>query len=432
MPTYSIFTLGCRLNQADSALLADNLEKHGFSALPWGQPADLLLINSCTVTAVASGKSRQLLQSARRFAPQAYIVLLGCDATAEMEYWRQCPELDLLLPNPKPQDLHGLLPLGLHRENKPVLVQSHALTEGFTVSGCGKHGDRTRATLKIQEGCDFHCSYCIVPQTRGPSRSRQKDDILREAEALLERGYKEMVLSGVNIACYQNNGADLPDLITRLLQLGKGFRLRLGSTEPGPCLRKLVDLMAAERQICRFLHLPLQYGEDSILRRMGRRYDCQAYENSVLYALEKIPGICLGTDLILGFPGETEDIFTACCDYVRRIPFALMHVFPYSMRQGTAAANMKERPATHRVKARAAAMRKIAAQKAAEFAQSQLGKELQVLLEKSSPKAQGWSDNYLQIQVKSPEKLTVNSFVQVKACEYLGARRLTAQALEIP
>ena len=427
MPTYSIFTLGCRLNQADSALLAGNLEQHGFSALPWGQAADLLLINSCTVTAVASSKTRQLLQSARRFAPQAYIVLLGCDANAESERWRQCPELDLLLPNPKPQDLVSLLPPVLRRENQPVVAQSPPQVEGFTLEGCGEHGKRTRATLKIQEGCDFHCSYCIVPQTRGPARSRQLDDLLREAEMLLQRGYRELVISGVNIACYENKGADLPDLLARLLQLGKGFRLRLGSTEPGPCLRKLVDLMAEQSQICRFLHLPLQYGEDSILQRMGRHYDCQTYENSVRYAIEKLPGLCLGSDLILGFPGETDESFAACLDYVRSIPFGLLHIFPYSPRQGTAAAKMKNRPPSPVVKARAAEMRKIAAHKEREFAKSQIGKNLPVLLEKSSPGAQGWSDNYLQIRLKGPEKLAVNTIVQARACQYLGKRSLGAE-----
>jgi len=414
MPTFAIYTSGCRLNQADSALLADALQKRGYEALSWGNAADLLIINSCAVTGIASRKNRQAVHAARRLAPDAYIVLMGCDAVAESASWAVDSEVDLVISNPKPDSLPDLLPSPLCRSGRalPKQVSTSPLLESFTLSGTGFYHERTRANLKIQEGCDFYCSYCIVPHTRGPARSRQLDDILRETGELLERGHRELVLSGVNIACYQNGNCDLPGLIERLLTLGDDFRIRLGSTEPGLSLERLVDMMAAHPQrICRFLHLPVQYGEDSILRRMGRHYDCRSYEQSVMRALERIPGLCLGTDIIVGFPGESEENFRQCRAFIERIPFGLLHVFPYSPRPGTPAAAMPDRPSAAEVRRRAAELRTLAAQKYAVFADSQLGSTLPVLLETGSPSPQGWSDNYLKVRISSTHPLQPNTLV---------------------
>jgi threonylcarbamoyladenosine tRNA methylthiotransferase MtaB len=420
MPTFAIYTSGCRLNQADSALLADALVQHGYRPLSWGEIADLLIINSCAVTAVASRKNRQVARAARRLAPDAFIVVMGCDAIAEASAWSDTPAIDLLVSNPKPESLPNLLPCPLRRNTSPRQVKTAPLSDGFTVAGTGFYHQRTRANLKIQEGCDFHCTYCIVPHTRGPARSRQLDDILREAETLLERGHRELVLSGVNIATYQDSGCDLPALIEKLLALGAGFRIRLSSTEPGPCLEGVVDIMAANPlRVCRFLHLPLQYGEDSILKRMGRHYDCRTYEKTVLAAIERIPGLCLGTDIIVGFPGESEAVFQQCQALIESIPFGLLHVFPYSPRPGTPAASMSDRPDTLDAQRRAAQLRRLADEKFAAFADQQIGSAPPVLLETGSPSAQGWSDNYLKVRVSSKLKLQANTIV----CPTISARK---------
>ena len=213
MPTFAIYTSGCRLNQADSALLADSLVQHGYTPLPWGEGADLLIINSCTVTGVASRKNRQIARSARRLFPNAFIVMMGCDAVAEASFWEKNPIIDLLVSNPKPESLPKLLPTPLRRNNFPEQIKTTPLEDSFTIAGSGFYDQRTRANLKIQEGCDFYCTYCIVPYTRGAARSRQLADILREAKTLLERGHRELVLSGVNIATYHDSGCDLPALI---------------------------------------------------------------------------------------------------------------------------------------------------------------------------------------------------------------------------
>ena len=400
----SIHTLGCRLNQADSARLGAELCENGFEMLPWGRQADLLLVNSCAVTATAVQKTRQLLRAARRRAPEAYIVLCGC-ACADERLLLGCVEdglADLVLPNPKPTRLMPLLPERLRHEEgaQGRIVRRAWQPEGFRLEGVGDNPERTRANLKIQEGCDFRCTYCIVPDVRGPAVSRDLDDILREADALLRRGYRELVVTGVNVATYANGGCDLAGLLERLLALrpaaGHDFRLRLSSTEPGPVLNRVIDLMKADSRLCRFLHLPLQYGDDGILARMGRHYDTAQYAAMVRHAFDALPGVCIGTDLMVGFPGEDEAAVGRCRDLLESLPLGLMHVFSYSPRPGTPAAAWKRPPGTE-VARREQTLLAMAADKAERFLRSQTGAEVEILLEKGQPSAHGWSDNYIKV-----------------------------------
>ena len=414
MPTVTFHTLGCRLNQADTALLADDLSRHGFTLETWGKPSDLLVINSCSVTGVAAQKTRQLVRATRRRCPQGFLVLLGCEATAEAATWQNSPDIDMLVTNPKPPSLAALLPPGLVRppSGQPIFHQTQPQPDDFCLQGTGLFWERTRANLKIQEGCDFHCTYCIVPSTRGHARSRRLSDVLAEAERLVKQGFKEIVLTGVNISTYSSDGCDLPGLLRRLLELGDGFRLRLGSTEPGEnLLPSIVELMAVQPRLCRFLHLPLQYGDDDILRRMGRRhYDCQSYADQVQDACRKIPGLCLGTDIIVGFPGETEQNFRRCQQYLESLPFGLMHVFPFSPRHGTPAATFGDRPASAIVTNRVHCLMSLAEAKTDAFAAAQIGQTLPVLLEARD----GWSDNYLKVQIANGKDIPQNTLVQAK------------------
>ncbi len=404
----SIHTLGCRLNQADSAHLGAELRQEGgFELVPWGEAADLLLVNSCAVTATAVQKTRQLLRAARKRAPEAYIVLCGC-ACGDERLLQACVAeglADLVLPNPKPARLLPLLPERLRHEAEAAgaparVLRRSWLPEGFRLEGVGDNPERTRANLKIQEGCDFRCTYCIVPDVRGPAVSRDLGDVLREAEALLRRGYRELVITGVNVATYANGGCDLAGLLERLLALRPaaehGFRLRLSSTEPGPVLDRVVDLMKADSRLCRFLHLPLQYGDDGILERMGRPYDTAQYAATVRRAAEELPGVCIGTDVMVGFPGEDEAAFRRCHDFLESLPLGLMHVFSYSPRPGTPAAGWKRPPGAD-VARREAALLALAASKAERFLRSQVGGEAEILLEEGRPIFHGWSDNYIKV-----------------------------------
>lgn len=425
----SFHTLGCRLNQADSAAVADDLARHGFNIVHEhdDDPVDLLVINSCSVTATASQKTRQSLRQARRRNPNAFIVLMGCDATVADP--TSFADADMILPNPRPCPLSQLLPSPLKRPNAAQAVKPGEPVDDFVCEGTGLFADKTRANLKVQEGCNFFCSYCIVPYTRGPARSRNLDDVLREAKQLIDRGHREIVLSGVNVTTYDNSGHDLADLMRRLLELHPDVRYRLGSAEPGPVVHKIVKLMTETDRICRFLHLPLQYGEDTILANMNRHYDTARYRDLVLEANAAIPDICFGTDVIVGFPGETEAIFQRCHAYLDELPFGLMHIFTYSPRQGTPAATMPDRPKKSISEERANALLTLAAQKADRFAERQVGKTLEVLVETQDPPA-GWSDNYLHVTIQNHQAMQQNELCKVQILQAGKDRQLVGTMVE--
>ena len=431
MQRAAVFTLGCRLNQADTALLCADLVQHGYRLVRWGAAAELLVVNSCAVTAESAAKTRKAVHSARRRRPDAFIVLVGCVAEVEAQAWQADGQVDLIVGNVAKTRLSQVLPAPLKRPGQPgvhlgSLPGREPEPAPFAEAGVGLYPERTRANLKIQEGCDFSCSYCIVPRVRGPARSRQWPDVLREADELRRRGHREIVLVGVNIATYADRGRDLADLVEAILALGAGFRLRLGSTEPGPVLPRLIRLMAREPRLCRFLHLPLQYGEDTILRAMKRRYTVAEYADLASAAAASIPGLCLGSDIIVGFPGETAATFAACCATVQCLPINHVHVFPFSAREGTAAAALPGGVPGDLAARRAAELARLGRAKAAAFALSQVGQTLQIITEDRTSRGawQGWSDNYLRVEIPDAPYLEANQGVEVRIEAYLGERRV--------
>ena len=422
MPTFSIHTLGCRLNQADSATVAGDLTAHGYQSIPWGKPSDIAIINSCAVTGVASQKTRQAVRAARKRLPNAFIVLIGCEAT--VCDIKKYPEVNLIVPNPKPAPLSQLIAERMSCDCGPFQAASGDANDDFLLSNVSLYDERTRANLKIQDGCNFFCTYCIVPHTRGPARSRNLEDLLREATELIRRGHREIVLTGVNITTYQNSGCNLADVIERILALGDGFRIRIGSAEPGPVVGQVIDVMSRNPRLCRFLHLPVQYGEDSLLQQMGRHYSTADFERIAMLAAEKVPGLCLGTDVIVGFPGETDETFAACKAFLSRLPFGLLHIFTYSPRPGTPAATMPGRPSKHIAEERSKELLALAVEKAENFAKSQVGKTLDVLIEDENPLA-GWSDNYLHVTVNSATTISRNTILPITITAATGKREVT-------
>jgi len=416
--TASLYTLGCRLNQADAALVADDLRRVGFEIVPWGKAATLLVVNSCTVTRTAAAKTRQAVRAARRRCPEAFLVVAGCGVNVDPAAWRRDPDVDLIIANPAKTTLSRYLPPDLRRPGKAEVVKTGYPAAGalFTEAGCGYFPDRTRANIKIQEGCDFACSYCIVPRARGPARSRAWDDILREAAEQAAAGCRELVLTGVNIAQYRDGRRNLADLLPALLAVTPGARIRLSSTEPGPVLEGVVDVMAAEARVCRFLHLPLQYGEDRVLAAMNRRYRVADFAAVVDYAVARVPGLCIGSDIILGFPGETDETFERCWETVAAMPFAYLHIFSYSARPGTAASTLPGRVDGRIVGSRRHRLEDLASAKALAFAGAQVGARLSVLTEtlNAAGHAEGWSDNYLRVEIVDSEAPPApNVFVSV-------------------
>ena len=384
-----IVTLGCRLNAADSALMYTALEECGYRPSETETP-DVLIVNTCAVTAEAERKTRQTLRKLRREYPAAKIVAVGCAAAADRQGMLRAGA-DLVCGNAGKRELAALL-RGETPHEPPCpdrIFREHRLSS-FPF--------RSRAFIKIQEGCDNHCSYCIVPSLRGAARSRDFDEVLAECRHALDAGFPELVLTGVNTCAYAAGEKRLPELLAAISALPGDFRIRIGSTEPATRNRGLVDAVATLPKMCRFLHLSLQHGSDAVLKRMNRHYSAEEYAEFVLDAKRRIPGLHLGTDVIVGFPGESDAEFAESCRFIEKIGFSNIHIFAYSPRPGTPAAAMGNRPAPETVRNRCDTLRQIARNAARKFADSQIGQNLPVIFERSeNGVARGWSDNYLEV-----------------------------------
>ncbi|MCI5778682.1 MAG: tRNA (N(6)-L-threonylcarbamoyladenosine(37)-C(2))-methylthiotransferase MtaB [Lentisphaeria bacterium] len=409
-----IITLGCRLNHADTALLTDRLQKAGYALVPTPEDhPELIILNSCAVTAEAERKSRQQIRRLRRLCPGAEIVAAGCAAELAPEQMRACGA-DRVWSNP-----------GKKRPEEACRRSRDLTAENFTENAVGEFPFRTRAFIKIQEGCDNRCAYCIVPTVRGPSRSRRFSECVEDCRHAVANGVPEIVLTGVNTCAYQDGGRSLADLIRVVAALPGEFRIRLSSTEPHPDDLTLVRLIAApEHRLCRFLHLSMQHGSDRILRAMRRNYTADQFRRYADAARKTVPDIHLGTDFIVGFPGETDADFAELLRVAREAAFANIHAFAYSPRPGTPAAALPDRVPPAVVRARMAQLREVAAQNAAEFAARQRGKILPVILERESGGFQrGWSDNYLELRVPAG-KFPLRRIVSIRADEKNLAERL--------
>ena len=390
-----IVNLGCRLNQADAALMTDRLQRNGYTLVEPGSASavDLVIINSCAVTATAVSKSRQAAVKYRKLYPDARIIVTGCAVEIDFDKWRDLAACDGALTNVDKRSLEMMLePDEPHFSlNEPV--------SGFEEHAAGRFPFRHRALVKIQEGCNNFCTYCIVPYTRGPERSRSAEEVLRECEALAAAGIPEIVLTGVNTCAYSDSGYDLGQLVKRIAAIPGDFRIRLSSTEPKFDNLKLLDsLKECGGKVCRFLHLSLQHGSDEILRKMGRKYTAKEYAEFAAYARSLWPAIHLGTDVIVGFPGETDELFNEGVEFVKSMNFANIHIFRYSPRPSTPAAGFPDRVPGEVAKARYDIMAQATEESRKRFYASQKGKILPVIFEEEkNGLIHGWSDNYLQV-----------------------------------
>ncbi|HCG24638.1 MAG: tRNA (N(6)-L-threonylcarbamoyladenosine(37)-C(2))-methylthiotransferase MtaB [Victivallales bacterium] len=406
--TASVVTLGCRLNQADSALLCDRLRRCGFQIVDedYEESPNLVIVNSCTVTATAARKTRQLLTSIRHKHPYAYIILTGCAAEVDEEL-KEDSDFDILLTKAEKKNLESILERRFniqHHDYKPSETVDETV---FKEDAVAYFPFKSRANLKIQEGCNNFCTYCIVPYARGRERSRDVEEIMADFKQLLEAGFHEIVITGVNVCNYNCGGLDLVGLLEKLIAVEGDFRIRLGSTEPGEILPRVIDLMASTPKICDFLHLPLQAGTDEILKAMGRKYTLAEYKSMIDCARSKMPHIHIGSDLIVGFPGETAELFEQSCEFVKSMHFANLHVFPFSPRKGTKAEKLPGRIPVEEMVRRVEATKPIKAACAAEFAKSLIGTELSVLFERTLANNgyEGWSSNYVKVRTRSPKSI---------------------------
>lgn len=424
---FSVATLGCKVNQFETADMIQQLQADGWLQVPFGQCVELCLINSCTVTARSDAESRRLVRRARRAAPEARIVVTGCYAQVAPRELQAQPDVDLVLGNQEKQALLHHLQLGSHQVcNLSSLKGSGPLR----LTGFAEH---TRAFLQVQNGCEACCSYCIVPTARGPNRSASPDDVLQAVTRFADNGFQEVVLTGIHLGAYGldlSPRTNLTDLVALLDQQQAIPRLRLGSIEPNELTDELLGLFCRSTRLCRHLHIPLQSGCTTVLRRMGRLYDTAFYRSRLEQAARLLPDAFIAADLIAGFPGESEAEFEETRNFITELPIADLHVFPYSRRPGTPAAAMAGQLPPAVIKQRAEQLRSIAAQKRTAFQRRCLGSIQQVLGQRhdAAPGIMtGLSRTYLEISYPAPEQLLnreISILVEELADGQLKGRRV--------
>ena len=383
MPRASLHTLGCRLSQSETAMLADSLTRQGYRLVEYGEETDLLVLNTCSVTENAEKDCRYAVRKTLRHSPHAFVAVTGCYAQTGAAQLQTVPGIDLIVGTQFKMNLPDYLPAPaqLRKQPEPELRHSRTIDrEDFVLPGTA-YSDSTRALLKIQDGCDFMCSFCLIPFARGRERSRVAADVILEARELAAHGYRELVLTGVNIGRYSYQGMELVDLLQELEAIPEVVRIRISSIEPTTLPSRLLEHMAASSKLCHYLHLPLQSGDDGILQAMNRRYGLREYEELVAQALALMPDLGLGTDLMVGFPGEDEQAFANTLHTAGRLPFAYFHVFSYSSRPGTAAARLEPQVPAAIIRQRSKALAELSRTKALAFYQRQIGHTVSVLFE---------------------------------------------------
>jgi threonylcarbamoyladenosine tRNA methylthiotransferase MtaB len=406
LPTASFHSLGCRLNQTEAALWAGAFRKKGYSIVEWGEPSDLVVINTCSVTERGEASCRNAIRQSLRRRRDAFVVVTGCYAQVGLEALRAIEGIDMIVGT----EYKDRFPDFIDSPRKlpdPVVLHSNLIDDSdFEIPATGCH-HTTRASLKVQDGCDFFCSFCIIPFTRGRERSRKLFDLLREARELASQGYRELVLTGVNIGRYEYEGTTFDGMVEKLEEIPELDRIRITSIEPTTIESSLVSRMARSGKLCRYFHIPIQSGHSEVLAGMNRRYTADEYRELVERILAEVPDVGLGTDVIVGFPGETEASFETTYGLLETIPFAYFHVFSYSKRYGTKAARLKDAVPTEVIKERSERLRDLSARKKLEFARRFEGSEVEVLFEQQEETGlwTGFTGNYLRVGVVSAEPL---------------------------
>jgi len=413
--TVAVATLGCKVNQCESASFQTCFEEKGYTLIPLEAQADIYVINTCAVTARAAAQSRQLIRRVQRLNPRARVVVTGCYAQIAPQKIREIETAPIAIVGNA--NKHQIFDAALSESIPPGTLQQEQQWEYFNDIAVQKKisplppvkrfSNRTRAFLKVQDGCNNFCTYCIVPYARGRSRSLEPDRVLQQAASYAGQGHREIVLTGIHVGHY---GLDLKpqscllDVIKKLTAATPEIRYRLSSLEPSEISRKLLDFMVRAENFMPHLHIPLQSGSDAILKKMNRKYTAEQSRENIYHCKEMVPAAALGVDVLVGFPGESEKDFQLTYELLQDLPVTYLHVFPYSKRPGTPAAKMAQQVPTKIKEERGAVLRKLDHKKRTEFYGSRLGRVHPVLLEaekSSDGLRKGFTDNYIPVHVKA-------------------------------
>jgi len=426
----SLHTLGCRLNHSESVSIGGTFHHAGFQVVRDDQPADLSIINSCAVTEQAEAKCRGLVRRILRKNPDTFIAVTGCYAQTSVDSLKEIRGIDLIAGTDQKMELVSLVQslfqdcrdngdvdgmqggAMLLKQTRPMIFHSPTIRRGdFTIETerFAVFDHATRPNIKIQDGCDFFCTFCIIPYSRGRSRSRRMDDILLEVSAWVGRGHREVVLTGVNLGEYSTEEGGLSELIDALEGIEDLRRIRISSIEPTTLTPKLLDQFTNSKKLCPYLHLPLQSGSDRILSLMGRKYTSKEYINFVREVTAMIPGLCLGTDVMVGFPGEGKAEFQETVSLIESLPFSYLHVFPFSIRKGTRLNRMTLTalpPST--VKERSRILCDYSRKIRRDYYHTFIGQRVEVLFETRNKNGLfcGLTGNYIRVGVHSEQDLS--------------------------
>lgn len=424
MKKAALHNLGCKVNAYETEAMQEMLEKAGYEIVPFREGADVYVINTCTVTNIADRKSRQMLHRARKMNPSAIVVAAGCYVQAKKEDVDSC--IDIVLGNNRKKDLIRVLEEYESERDRKGKEQSCKLedlshTKEYEALHLTKPGDHTRAYIKVQDGCNQFCTYCIIPYTRGRVRSRKMDDVAQEVRSLALNGYREVVLTGIHLSSYGidfDGERHLLELIREIHQIDGIDRIRLGSLEPGIVTEEFARTLAGLPKICPHFHLSLQSGCDATLKRMNRRYTSEEYLEKCGILRKYFENPALTTDVIVGFPGETEEEFEQSLAFVDSVDFYETHIFKYSRREGTKADVMPDQVDDQVKAARSSRMIELGERKRQAYEESFIGKEVEVLVEEEAQidgktVQTGHTKEYMKIALQNRENLK-NCIVKVQ------------------
>lgn len=394
-------TLGCKVNQFETEVMEGLFKEKKYEIVNFEEVADVYVINTCSVTHLGEKKSRQLIRRAIKNNNKAIVAVVGCYSQVAADEIAKIEGVSLIVGTKERKNIVTLVETVL-KEHQPLQVVEDVMDyHEFEDIPLLNNPDRTRAFLKIQDGCSNFCTYCIIPYTRGPLKSRKLDSILSEAENLVESGFKEIVLTGIHLGAYGKDLADeiaLVDVVKSLLDNEKLTRLRLGSLESIELDQEILEIMNQDQRLCRQLHLPLQSGSDKILKKMNRNYTTAEFKALVDNIYAKVPGIAITTDVIVGFPGENSTDFNEAVEFIKNMNFSKIHIFPYSKRKNTPAANYAEQVSEDEKKKRSVYLKEISDMASAKYRNKMLNTTVEILVENITPDyAEGLASNYVKV-----------------------------------
>ncbi|MBS3777366.1 MAG: tRNA (N(6)-L-threonylcarbamoyladenosine(37)-C(2))-methylthiotransferase MtaB [Bacteroidales bacterium] len=395
----ALHNLGCPLNFAETSTLAEKFQEQGYEQVPFSEKADVYVINTCTVTHEADRKSRRSVKKARKLNPEAKIVVAGCYAQVQPEKIAALKGVDLILGNDEKFSIVNFIENESKNEGPEIHISDSDKMLRFHPAY--SLGDRTRSFLKVQNGCDYHCSYCTIPMARGKSRNPGIDHLVEEARTIADSGVKEIILTGINIGDFgKTTGETFPELIQRLESVPGIERYRIASIEPNLLNDDIIRFVSQSEKFLPHFHIPLQSGSNDILKKMKRRYTREFFHDKLQQIKKQVPDAFVGVDVIVGFPGESEERFQETFEFLQKLDASYYHVFPYSPRPHTTAARMEGQVHGNIIKPRSEKLQKLAHRKIMKFYRQHLGEKRKVLFESYSQngKMTGYTDNYIHVE----------------------------------